>query len=64
MEGATYQKILLYIVFVDFMKALDSIDKKMMLYILRYYGIPEETIKAIRDLSIVEANSGFRVTYL
>ena len=50
MEGACYQKIPLYITFVDFMKAFDSIDRDMMFSILRHYGIPEPIVEAIRTL--------------
>ena len=35
------------IVFVDFAKAFDSVDRKALLHILYNYGIPDETVKAI-----------------
>ena len=35
------------IVFVDFSKAFDSVNRNVMLRILLNYGIPEETLKAI-----------------
>jgi hypothetical protein len=50
MEGACNQNIPLFITFIDFMKALDSIDREMMFSILRHYGIPEKIVKAIRVL--------------
>lgn len=36
-----------YIVFVDFSKAFDSVNRKAMLHILLNYGIPQETVNAI-----------------
>ena len=36
-----------YIVFVDFSKAFDSVNRKAMLHILLNYGIPEEIVNAI-----------------
>ena len=36
-----------YIVFVDFSKAFDSVNRKTMLHILLNYGIPEEIVNAI-----------------
>ena len=36
-----------YIVFVDFSKAFDSMNRKAMLHILLNYGIPEEIVNAI-----------------
>jgi hypothetical protein len=50
MEGAGAQQIPLYITFIDFMKAFDSIDREMMFSILRHYGIPEKIVSAIRVL--------------
>ena len=35
------------IVFVDFTKAFDSVNRKVALHILRNYGFPEETVQAI-----------------
>ncbi|MBI3246239.1 MAG: hypothetical protein HYZ50_07010 [Deltaproteobacteria bacterium] len=37
-EGAESGKIPLFITFVDFKKAFDSIDRDMMFAILRHYG--------------------------
>uniref|UniRef100_A0A0B7BMY3 Reverse transcriptase domain-containing protein n=2 Tax=Arion vulgaris TaxID=1028688 RepID=A0A0B7BMY3_9EUPU len=40
----------LYVCFVDFEKAFDSIDRKSMWGILRNYGVPEKTVDIIRQL--------------
>jgi exonuclease III len=48
MDGAHSQNIPLFITFVDFKKAFDSIDRPMMFAILRHYGIPEKIVSAIR----------------
>ena len=50
MEGASSQNIPLFITFIDFMKAFDSIDREMKFAILRHYGIPEQILSAIRVL--------------
>ena len=50
MEGASAQDIPLFITFIDFMKAFDSIDREMMFAILRHYGIPEQIVAGIRVL--------------
>ena len=49
-EGAYSESIPLFITFVDFKKAFDSIDREMMFSILRHYGIPEKIVSAIRVL--------------
>ena len=46
-EGAEYEKIPLYITFIDFKKAFDSIDRNMMFAILRHYGIPAKIVGAM-----------------
>ena len=50
MEGADDQQLPLYSTLIDFKKAFDSIDRKVMFKILRHYGIPEETVQAIKAL--------------
>lgn len=50
MDGAYAQDIPLYITFIDFKKAFDSIDREMMFAILRHYGIPAKIVDAIRVL--------------
>ena len=49
-EGAIDKNIDLYIVFVDFKKAFDSLERSTMFSILRHYGIPEKTVNAIRAI--------------
>lgn len=50
MEGAKLNSKPLYITFVDFKKAFDSVNRSMMFFILRHYGIPEAIVSAIRVL--------------
>lgn len=50
MDGAYSNAIPLFITFIDFKKAFDSIDRAMMFAILRHYGIPEQIVNAIRVL--------------
>ena len=38
----------LYLVFVDFEKAFDSVDREVLWKILRHYGIPEKIMRMIR----------------
>ena len=49
-EGSFTQNIPLIIIFMDFEKAFDSVDRKLMFAILRHYGIPEKIADAIRVL--------------
>ena len=50
MDGAYNLDQPLFITFIDFKKAFDSIDRSMMFAILRHYGIPEKIVAAIRVL--------------
>ena len=43
LEGANDKQIPIFITFVDFKKAFDSINREIMFSILRHYGIPERT---------------------
>ncbi|CAF0934011.1 unnamed protein product [Brachionus calyciflorus] len=43
-DGAIIQDIPLFITFIDFKKAFDSINLKMMFAILRHYGIPSKIV--------------------
>ena len=38
----------LYMVFVDFEKAFDSIDREVLWKMLRHYGVPEKIVRVIR----------------
>ena len=49
-EGATAKQLPLYATFIDFKKAFDSIKRAMMFAVLRYYGIPEKIVQAIRTI--------------
>ena len=49
-DGAIIQDIPLFITFIDFKKAFDSINRKMMFAILRHYGIPSKIVDAIKVL--------------
>jgi hypothetical protein len=50
LEAVNSKKIALNVIFVDFKKAFDSINRQMMLAILRHYGIPEKIVTAITKL--------------
>ena len=49
-KGVKYNNLEACIIFVDFTKAFDSIDRGTMSKILRSYGIPIEIINAIMIL--------------
>ena len=38
----------LYVVFVDFEKAFDSVDREVLWKILRHYGVPEKIVRMIK----------------
>ena len=48
MKGQSKVLINVFITFIDFKKAFDSIDRKKMLKILSSYGIPPEIVAAIK----------------
>ena len=49
-EGALARKLPLFITFIDFKKAFDSINRTIMFAILRHYGIPDKIVSAIKVL--------------
>ena len=54
MEGFQSKQLPLCVTFIDFKKAFDSIDRKVIFAVLRHYGIPEKVVNAI---SILYKNS-------
>ena len=46
-EGVKDKNLEAILIFIDFKKAFDTIHRGKMLAILKYYGIPEELVKAI-----------------
>ena len=51
-EGVKERNLKAILVFIDFNKAFDSIDRGKMLKILRVYGLPEQLVSAIGTLYI------------
>ena len=47
MEGFQDYQLLLTVTFIDFKKAFDSINRKVMFAVLRHYGIPEPLVNTI-----------------
>ncbi|VDP39776.1 unnamed protein product [Schistosoma margrebowiei] len=39
----------LYISFIDYEKAFDSVDRRMLWKLLRHYGVPEKIVNIIRN---------------
>jgi hypothetical protein len=50
LEGAIDKQLPIYTTFIDFKKALDSIERKTMFDILRHYGVPMKMVKAIQAI--------------
>ena len=59
-EISTKKDLSLFVIFVDFFKAFDSVHRGRMFSILSAYGIPEETIAAIRCM--YDNSKGFVAT--
>ena len=54
LEGFRDYQLSLVVTFIDFKKAFDSINRKVMFAVLRHYGIPEAVVNAI---SVLHKNS-------
>ena len=50
LEGFRDYQVPLVVTFIDFKKAFDSINRKVMFAVLRHYGIPEAVVNAISVL--------------
>jgi hypothetical protein len=49
-EGAIDKQIPIYITFIDFKNAFDSINRQIMFDILRHYGVPTKMVNAIQAI--------------
>ena len=50
LEGAIDKQLPIFITFVDFMKAFDSMNRQVMFHILRHYSVPLKIVKAIKAI--------------
>ena len=50
LEGAIDKQLPIFVIFVDFMKAFDSINRQVMFNILRHYDVPLKIVKAIEAI--------------
>lgn len=57
-EGIKSKNLESVLVFVDFKKAFDSVDRKKLIKILRAYGIPEKLVQAI---AVMYTNTNVKV---
>ncbi|VDP64923.1 unnamed protein product [Schistosoma curassoni] len=46
-EESVEQNSSLYINFIDYEKAFDSLDRRTLWKLLRHYGVPEKIVKAV-----------------
>jgi len=49
-EGIKAKNLPAVILFVDFSKAFDSVHRGKLESIMKAYGLPEETVKAVNDV--------------
>ena len=51
LEAARKQKRSLTVVFVDYCKAFDSVDRRAIPIILRHYGVPDQVVADVMQLN-------------